>query len=611
MTNFYEQNFKVLSDKFPNIANELINIDDNTNDIKVQETSEGNVLYYKEGCLDNAFKPISAAQKWIDTQHVDFLDNKNIFIFGFGSGYHVRVCIEKNINNQISVILPSLLLFKKALEIQDVTDILCNLKNLIFVNNTNFDEYFTPNTELLIRPQEQVFFYDEINKIKTSFYSKKGFSALNPKIGVLGPFAGGTLPMLAYVGNALNKLDLKFRSLDVEPFNKGYKYMSDFVKDSYAKTVLDRNYLEMVSQVIVESVREKPIDILICLAQAPITPNGLQHLRKMGVVTVLWFVEDYLRFTYWKQMAPFYDFIFTIQKGECIDAIKKAGCPNVFYLPVACDENIHKKQILSKEDMQRFGSPISFFGAGYHNRQQFFASMCELPFKIWGTEWPTCKPFDRMVQEGGRRLTPAEYTKVFNASTININLHSSTECDGVDPSGDFVNPRTVELASSKAFQLVDKRSLLGEMFKEGEEIITFSSRNELLDLIDYYLSHEEERKEVIEKSYQRAMKDHTYVSRIRTMLAFIYSQKYEYLKDRYENSAWSKMIRRAKSHKELEQRVLVAYKRGEEATLDALVSDIVTGKGELTETEQKLLFLHHVKSQIIKLSRDEVKKELA
>ena len=610
MANFYEQNFKVLNEKFPYIANNINDIN-NFDEIEIKDTEEGKVLYYKGACLDNAYKPNAAAKKWVDTQNIDFSNNKNIIIFGFGSGYHIIECIKRNVNSKISVIISNYSLFKKALEIQDLTDAINKITNIISIDCNNFEKYFEGDSEFLIRPQEQIFCYDALNKIKTAYFSKKGFSALSPKIGILGPMQGGTLPMLVYVANALSNLNQKFRCLDMEPFNNGYNYMSKFVKDNYAKGVLDRNYLEMVSQIVVESIREKPIDILICLAQAPITPTALANLRKMGVVTVLWFVEDYLRFTYWKQMAPFYDFIFTIQTGECVDAIKKAGCQNVYYLPVACDEKIHVKQNLSKEDIKRWGSPISFFGAGYHNRQQFFASMCELPFKIWGTEWPTCKPFDRMVQEGGRRLTPQEYTKVFNATTININLHSSTECDGVDPSGDFVNPRTVELASSKAFQLVDKRKLLPDMFKEGEEIITFSNRDELLEKIDYYLTHEDDRQKVIEKSYKRAMKDHTYTSRIREMLSYIYSQKYEYLKNRFENSAWQKMIRRAKPYKELEQRVLVAYKRGEEATLDALVSDIVTGNGNLTETEQKLLFLHHIKSQIIRMSKDDVKKEMA
>jgi hypothetical protein len=39
--------------------------------------------------------------------------------------------------------------------------------------------------------------------------------------------------------------------------------------------------------------------------------------------------------------------------------------------------------------------------------------------------------------------------------------------------------------------------------------------------------------------------------------------------------------------------------------LDGLIADIVTGQGKLTETEQKLLFMHHVRSQIIRMSREE------
>jgi spore maturation protein CgeB len=77
------------------------------------------------------------------------------------------------------------------------------------------------------------------------------------------------------------------------------------------------------------------------MAQAPISGRALSELRRKGVVTVLWFVEDYLRFTYWKDYAKYFDYVFTIQKGECIDAIRKAGATNVHYLPTACDQVIH------------------------------------------------------------------------------------------------------------------------------------------------------------------------------------------------------------------------------------------------------------------------------
>ncbi len=608
MMNFYDKNYQILCDNFIDIANSIKNLQDDFENIEAKETAEGPVLFYQGQCLDNPSKPMTAGRKWIESQKVDENQKCDVVIFGFGAGYHIEA-FQKNKASKLTVIISSKKLFKKALQIKDLENVFSKIDNLIFYDSPNLKRYLTEHSELYIRPQEQALFYDEANKLKPIFYGNKGFDTLSPKIGVLGPMSGGTLPMIVYISNALTALNQKHRVFDMEPFYQGYNYIKNFVKDEYATSVINNGYVENLSQMVVESIKEKPIDILICLAQAPISGRALTEIRSLGVITVLWFVEDYVRFSYWKDMAQFYDFIFTIQKGDCIESIKQAGCPYVNYLPVACDEHIHKKQNLTKEEQARWGAEISFVGAGYHNRQQFFASMCEMPLKIWGTEWPTCKPFDRMVQEGGRRLTPDEYIKIFNGTKVNINLHSSTECDGVDPTGDFVNPRTVELACSEAFQLVDKRSLLPDMFKEGEEIITFSSREELKELIDYYLAHDDEREKIIQRSKQRALKDHTYTVRIREMLSVIYSQKYEQLKHRFENSAWEKMIVRAKRYPELEERVLKSYERGEDPNLDGLISDIITGKGDLTETEQKLLFLHHIRAQIIRMSREDVVNE--
>ena len=67
------------------------------------------------------------------------------------------------------------------------------------------------------------------------------------------------------------------------------------------------------------------------------------------------------------------------------------------------------------------------------------------------------------------------------------------------------------------------------------------------------------------------------------------------------------MIERAASvDDELHQRCKVAFERGEAANLDGLVWDIHHGKGDLTDTEKKLLFLHHIRSQIIQMRKEEV-----
>jgi spore maturation protein CgeB len=460
-------------------------------------------------------------------------------------------------------------------------------------------------TELLVRPQSAIMTPAYVERARSTCYSKRGLSELRPKIAVLGPFHGGTLPTATYTYQALQRMGHRVRGVDVSGFNDGFMLLDQFVKNEPRQALMRGQYVELVSSVLLETFSEKPVDILICMAQAPISGRALAELRSRGVITVLWFVEDYLRFTYWREMAKHYDFVFTIQKGECIEKIKAAGAGEVHYIPTACDPHFHAPLKLSEGERKTWGSPISFVGAGYHNRVQMFAALGDQPFRIWGSEWPNGKPFDRLVQEDSRRVKPEEYVKIFNATDVNLNLHSSSERDGVDPSGDFVNPRTFELASCGAFQLCDERQLLPELFEVGKEIVTFSSLEDMKEKIAYYREHPEERRAISERARARAIKDHSYERRIEQMLSIVYASKYENLRQRETTSPWVEMIQRADKDPELKERCERAFARGEEPALDGLIADIVTGKGKLTETEQKLLFMHHVRSQIVRMRTEE------
>jgi spore maturation protein CgeB len=529
-------------------------------------------------------------------------DSKHWILFGFGAGYHVEAALAAG--RRVSVIEPDPQVLRAAMGARDLRSCLQSIEG-ITIGSEATDTILASDAELVIRPQTQTLFNQECTEVKSRFYGRRGIKTLHPKIGVLGPTQGGTLPITRYVTRALALLGQRVRELDMSGFAPGYHYMEQLVVDKMRLNGLQGTYIEMLSQVILESLSEKPVDILICMAQAPISGRVLAELRKRGVITVLWFVEDYLRFTYWKSMAQFYDFVFTIQKGDCIPAIRSAGAGEAHYLPVACDPGIHLPVEINSQDRQRWGSPVSFVGAGYHNRQQMFASLADFPFKIWGTEWPQCRPFDRLLQEAGRRLSPDEYIKIFNATDININLHSSTERDGVDPSGDFINPRTFELASAGAFQLVDERLLLNDFFVPGEDMATFHNTEDLKSKIAYYLEHPEERSRMAQNARKKALAHHTYQHRMEELLSVVYSSKFEHLKHRQQSSPWHRMLDRSKKHAELNQRCQTAHQRGEEPNLDGLVSDIVNGHGKLTTTEQKLLFLYHVRKQIIRMRSEE------
>lgn len=604
-TELYDANYEVLLRRFPEVATQL-NAEQISDDLKVEvkASADGPVLWIGQTCLDHPEKPVLAGETWAKRVRNDSKLAKcpHIVVVGFGAGYHLE-SLADNESPAVSCVETSPEILRKALEVRDLRPLLEKLSSLT-LSTCGLSANVEPEAEILVRPQTLVIAGEAAQAVAKSFNSRRGAANLRPKIAVLGPLQGGTLPIGHYTTSALSKLGKAVRGLDMSGFNAGYEMVGSLMKNDIRQGVCRQTYVEMLSSILLESFTERPIDILICMAQAPISGRALSELRRKGVVTVLWFVEDYLRFTYWKDYAKYFDYVFTIQKGECIDAIRKAGAANVHYLPTACDTVIHAPASLTPEERARWGSPISFVGAGYHNRRQTFASLAHLPLKIWGTEWPACKPFDRLVQESGRRLTPGEYIKIFNGTDINLNLHSSNERDGVDPTGDFVNPRTFELAACGVFQLVDERSLLAEVFEAGKEVATFSSVAELKEKIAYYMGHPEEREAIAHAGRARVLREHTYEKRLEQMLEVIYGGSYQQLRQRERENPWVDMIRKADFDPELRERCEKAFARGDEPQLDGLVADIALGQGQLTETEQKLLFLFHVRKQIVRMEHE-------
>ena len=599
-------NMRIVQSRFPELYKALCSVADKNGEeeeIRVTLTPQGPALWRGETCLDHAEKPAQGGAVWISRalQEQRFKQSSNIVVVGFGCGYHIESLIQSGERN-ISCYEPNLAALKAALASRDLTQCLNGLAQLSLDQNDM--THVQGAAELLVRPQNAVLDLQFVGTIKATLYARRGLALLHPRIAVLGPLQGGTIPTGYYTQSALTRLGQRSRGLDMSGFNNGFELMDDLVRDPARRKFMHSSYVEMLSATLTESFTEKPIDVLICMAQAPVSAKFLTELRKKGVITVLWFVEDYLRFTYWRDMAKYFDFVFTIQKGDCIEQIRRAGAGEVHYLPTAFDPFVHAPLKLSDTERTQWGSPLSFVGAGYHNRQQMFASLAHHPFKIWGSEWPTCKPFDQMVQQGARRISAEEYVKIFNATEINLNLHSSTERDGVEPNGDFINPRTFELAGCGAFQLVDERTLLPEALEIGREIITFNSFSDLTEKIQYYLEHPQERVEIAQRARARVLRDHTYDKRIEQMLSVIYASKFEYLRAREQASPWTEMIRRSAINPELKGRCEEARDRGEQPILDGLVSDIVGGNGKLSETEQKLMFLFHVKKHILKAAHE-------
>lgn len=104
-----------------------------------------------------------------------------------------------------------------------------------------------------------------------------------------------------------------------------------------------------------------------------------------------------------------------------------------------------------------------------------------------------------------------EVPKIFHLSKININTTTKPIRTGIPL-------RLWEIMGCGGFVLSNFQSEIPEYFEIGKDLVTYSSQEEMLQLIDYYLEHEEERKEIAMNGYRKVKEGHTITERLKEML---------------------------------------------------------------------------------------------
>ncbi len=340
------------------------------------------------------------------------------------------------------------------------------------------------------------------------------------RILVVLPMYGGSLPIGRYCARALEEMGHSVRTFEAPLMYPAFTGLQGLGLPPAQTAQLENSFLQVVAQAIWAQVQAQEPHLVLAMAQAPMGRSLLQRLRRAGVRTAMWFVEDHEIFQYWRAYAPLYDAFAVIQKQPFLDMLAETGQTNALYLPMAAHPDFHKPVALSPEEQREYGADIGFLGAGYPNRRLAFRPLLGRNFKIWGSDWEGENLLAAHVQRGGARIGEEESVKIYNATKVNLNLHSSLHTTELVSQGDFVNPRTFELAAMNAFQLVDQRSLLADLFAP-DELATFSTTEELYAKLDYFLAHPQARSAYAARARERVLREHTYQQRMQRLLDYM------------------------------------------------------------------------------------------
>jgi len=105
----------------------------------------------------------------------------------------------------------------------------------------------------------------------------------------------------------------------------------------------------------------------------------------------------------------------------------------------------------------------------------------------------------------------SELPLLYNALPVNFNA-TSRQMKGA------VNQRVFDVPACRSFLITDYEEQIEELFEVGKEVICYRHIDEIQDLVDYYLKHENERNRIAQKGYERVMRDHAYGSRMKFII---------------------------------------------------------------------------------------------
>jgi len=406
---------------------------------------------------------------------------------------------------------------------------------------------------------------------------------------VVTPMYGGSLPIARYCASAFERLGHRVETLDNSIFDEARRRIEGISRDRRHRGALEQLLTTLMSEMITARALDRAVDLVWLIAQSPMTIPVSQELKKHGVPTAFWFVEEWLLLTYWQEWAPRFDYFFSIQKGPFLKALSERGVKRARHLPLAADPTVHKPVALTDLERAEFSAEVSHVGAGYRNRRHVFSGLAGFDFKLWGSDWEDPGVLAKVLQRSGARISTADAVKIFNATLVNINLHSSQFHDGVNPEGDYLNPRTYEVAAAGAFQLIDHRSDLADQFEPDREIVEFHDAREMGPLIRYYLDHPDERRRIAEAGRARVLRDHTYDMRMAEALGYIFSYETSRAGKRRPNHI-DNLIRQAEGRPDLLE-LLEEMKGAGVVTLDDIVEHIRRREGELTDAETIFLLM--------------------
>jgi spore maturation protein CgeB/thioredoxin-like negative regulator of GroEL len=216
-----------------------------------------------------------------------------------------------------------------------------------------------------------------------------------------------------------------------------------------------------------------------------------EDLEKIPKPRVAYFIDTHINISARLEMATQFDYVFLAQQAQ-VEKFILEGIKNVAWLPLACSPELHDV------DDQPRTIDVSYVGSLTENtdarRLKLMGRVAEqFPNNAIGMRWPE------------------DMAQVYAKSKIVVNA-----CINHD-----VNMRVFEALASGALLITDDAEGLEELFVDGQHLVMYHKDDDLFDLVEYFLKHDEERERIAAAGKALVYKRHTYDQRTSQLVRMV------------------------------------------------------------------------------------------
>ncbi|MBO8168633.1 MAG: glycosyltransferase [Thermoanaerobacteraceae bacterium] len=242
---------------------------------------------------------------------------------------------------------------------------------------------------------------------------------------------------------------------------------------------------------------------------APHLDELLLFLDRYSIPHVYWATEDPVLFEPFGLPVGKHSALVLTTTEELIPVYQKHEI-RADFLPFACNPNLHKKVAPVPE----FQHDIVYVGSNYKRRLKAINTIINplvkagYDLKVWGHWWNNKEmPYQLPAGNYAGLLPYHKLAQVYSSAKIVLGMHA------VDTSKSHSSRRTYEVLGCGAFYLTQYTPTHETLFENRKHLVWSKSAEETLELVDYYLRHDDERQQIAVNGQEEVYAKHTYAHR--------------------------------------------------------------------------------------------------